>query len=134
MRWPESQNVKIPEGHYSFKLNKEAELKKFTYFNKDGVEAEGVKVIIFATGLGPNGTFRVADAFLPWEERYDTLKKVLGVDSSRDVEVSGAIFEGDIIHQPDKKDPTKSYPRIVNIKASNDIPPSNGGDGDDIPF
>ena len=128
MRWPDSEGERIPEGHYSFKLTKDADLRSFT--KSDGTE--GRKIVIYAIGLNDKGQFRVVDSFVPWDQRYGDLKNALGVESGKDMDVNGAIFEADIIYQPDKNDPTKSYPRIVNIKTHDDVPPIN--DGDDIPF
>jgi hypothetical protein len=125
MKWPEPEGRKtIPEGHYSFRINREPDLKSFSYTDKNGTERDGRKLVIYAVGINSDGEFPVADAFLPWEPRYTELCEALGIEHSKDIEVTGIIFEADIKHQPDKKDPTKSYPRIVNITAKTD----------DIPF
>jgi hypothetical protein len=132
MRLPAPQNEKPPEGHYQFRLNREPELKKFNYTDKNGASKEGVKVLIYATALGSNGQYSMVDGFLPWEPRYPELLATLGVKHSEEVELAGAVFEADIKYQADKKDPLKSYPRIVNITKQGDMPPDEGGD--DIPF
>jgi hypothetical protein len=124
MKFPAPENVKIPEGHYKFRLNREPELKKVRY-TKDGIEKEFVKVVIYATGLNEEGEFKIADAFMPFEDRYTELLAALGVEHSKDVDVAGSTFEADIVHEPDKKDPLKSWPRIAHIMTKPD---------DDIPF
>jgi len=137
MRWPEPEGrAKIPEGHYSFRLNREPELIGFTYTDKEGKEREGRKIKIFAIGVGNNGEFPVVDTIVAWDERYRDLCVALGVDHGRDIQVAGSYFEADIKHELDKKDPTKSYPRLVNIAKRSDVPdigPEPAG-GDDIPF
>jgi hypothetical protein len=134
MIWPEPEAKKLPpEGAYSFRLNREPELRAFTYTDKQGTEREGRKLVLYAVALGPAGEYRVVDAFLPWEPRYVDLCTALGVEHGRDISVSGAVFDADIIHQPDKRDPTKVYARIVNIRSREDAPSSNLPD-EDIPF
>jgi len=132
MKWPKPENSRIPEGHYQFRLNREPELKVFTYCDKDGNQKEGRRLVLYARGIGEQGEFGVVDSFLPWEERYANLCAALGVDHGRDIEMAGTIFEADIKHEMSKKDPTQSFPRIVNIVVSHD--PSSNGEGDDIPF
>ncbi len=127
--WPEPEKAKIPKGHYQFRVNREPELKKFTYRDKIGNEKEGRRLIIYAVGLGKEGEFSVVDSFLPWEDRYRDLCQALKVEHGRDIEVSGITFEAEIKHEPTKKDPTKLYPRIVNI-----VVPIKEDEGDDIPF
>jgi hypothetical protein len=135
MQWPEFEGrVKIPEGHYSFRMNREPELKSFPYKDKDGNAKSGRKIVIYAIGLNDEGEFPVVDAIVAWEERYADLCKALGVEHGRDLVMAGSRFEADIIHEPDKTDPTKSYPRLTNIIAVADIPPSTGPGDEDIPF
>jgi len=133
MRWPEPENKKIPEGHYQFRLNREPELVPITITDKDGNKRESRRLKIYARGIGTEGEFGVVDSFVPWEDRYGDLCAALGVDHGRDIQMEGAIFEADIKYQTAGNDPTKSYPRIVNIVVANDPTPASG-DGDDIPF
>ena len=134
MQWPEFEGrVKIPVGHYSFRMNREPELKSFPYM-KDGNAKSGRKIVIYAIGLNEHGEFPVVDAIVAWEERYVDLCQALGVEHGRDLVMAGSRFEADIIHEPDKTDPTKSYPRLTNIIAVADIPPSTGPGDEDIPF
>lgn len=135
MQWPEFEGrVKIPIGHYSFRLNREPELKSFPYKDKDGNAKSGRKIVIYAIGLNETGEFPVVDAIVAWEPRYADLCKALGVEHGRDVVMAGSRFEADIVHEADKVDATKSYPRLTNITAVADIPPSTGPGDEDIPF
>jgi hypothetical protein len=131
--WPKPENEKIPEGHYQFQLNREPEFKKFTYV-KDGADKEGTKIIVYAVGLGEKGQFSARDAIATWDQRYADLCAALHVEHGRDIRMAGAVFEADVIHEMDRKDPTKSWPRLINIAATGDAPRSGEGDGDDIPF
>jgi hypothetical protein len=131
--WPKPENEKIPEGHYQFRLNREPEFKKFPYV-KNGIEKEGTKIVVFAVGLGEKGQFSVRDEIVTWDPRYADLCSALHVEHGRDIQVAGAVFEADIVHEPDRKDPTKSWPRMANISGSGDGPATAEGEGDDIPF
>ena len=134
MRFPEYEGkAKVPVGHYKFRLNKEPELKTFDYTDRNGVGKQGKKIVLFAVGTSPAGDFPVSDAIIAWEPRYADLLAALHVEHGADIDVAGSVFEADIVYELDKKDPTKSYPRIVNIKPNDDIPQGDGL-GDDIPF
>ena len=128
MMWPKSENERIPEGHYSFRLNREPELKAFSSTDREGRPKEGRRIILYVRGIGDQGEFSHVESFVPWEERYAQLCKALHVDHGRDIEMEGAMFEADIKHEPDPNNPLKSYARIVNI-----VVPAEG-DGDDVPF
>ena len=134
MRWPAPENQKPPEGHYQFRLNREPELKQIKGTKLDGTPYESRKVVIYARALGEHGEFSVVDSFVPWDDRYAALLSALGVEHSKDIEVSGSIFEGDIVHEADKKDPTKSWARIANIKIREDVLAGPDPEDDDIPF
>jgi len=124
--FPEPEGfVLIPEGHYEFRLNKEPELKKFTY-QKNGEEKEGRKIVIYAIGLNDQGEFFIKDQIATFEPRYKELCDALKVEHGKDISVSGSVFLADVKHESPKNDPTKTYARLVNIT-------SKGGD-DDIPF
>lgn len=130
-QWPKPES-RIPEGHYQFRVNREPELRKFPYKDKHGNEKEGRRLIFYAIGLGEEGEFSIVDSFLPWEDRYRDLCKVLNVEHGREIEVSGATFEADIKYEISKKNPSESYPRIANIIIPTEEKPAE--EGDDIPF
>lgn len=135
MRWPEYEGfVKIPVGHYSFRMNREPELESFTYPGQDGNSKSGRRIVVYAIGINGAGEFPIKDKITAWEPRYTDLCKALGVEHGRDLVMAGSRFDADIIHEPDKTDPTKSYPRLTNITAVADIPPSTGPGDEDIPF
>ena len=131
--WPEPERTRVPEGHYDFRLNKEPEVIKFTYHDKNGNEKDSKKLKLFAVAFGQGGLFPVVDVFLPWEDRYTDLCKALDVEHGKDIVMEGATFEADIKYVADRKDATKSWPRIVNIVTGDEKPEKVEG-GDDIPF
>ena len=123
--WPKPEGFElIPEGHYEFRLNKEPELKGFKY-TVDGTEKEGRKMVIYAVGLNGSGEYRIREAIATFDPRYKELCDALKVEHGRDIQMEGSIFEADVKHEADKSNPTKVYPRLVNITSKGD---------DDIPF
>jgi hypothetical protein len=132
--WPEAEKTKAPEGHYSFRVTREAEIKTFT----DSAGKKNFRIILAVQACGLEGTYFVTDSFVPWEPRYADLKAALGIEhASGNTEVLGKVFEGDIKHEADKTDRTKSYARISNIVIPAD--PNQGtlpdeSSGDDVPF
>lgn len=126
--FPEPEGFKlIPEGHYEFRINKEPVLEKFRYTDKDGAEQEGRRMVVYAIGLNDQGDFMIRDVIAVFEPRYRELCEALKVEHGKDISVNGSIFLAEVKHEPSKKDPSKIFPRLTNIKAK------NGGD-DDIPF
>jgi hypothetical protein len=137
MIWPTFEgNKKIPEGHYTFKFNREPELLGFTYKDKDGQEKKGRKIKVYATTYDAvsNDEYRIIDAIVAWEDRYADLCAALRVEHGRDLQMEGAVFQADVKYEADKNDPTKAYPRLVNIKPHDDVPQGKDVGGDDIPF
>jgi hypothetical protein len=130
--WPPPGNQLPPEGHYSFRLNKEPALK--TYRDKN--DKEGKRLVIYAIALGEKGEFAVTDSFMPWETRYADLCAALGVEHGRDITMAGAIFEADIKHEPRKDKVGEMSARIVGIKVPKPPEPEPMPEegGDDIPF
>jgi hypothetical protein len=123
--FPEPEGFKlIPEGHYEFRINKEPELQKYTYTDKDGNSKEGRRLKVFAVGLNGQGEWLITDTIAVFEPRYRELCEALNVEHGKDISVTGTIFEADVKHEASKKDPTKVFPRLANI----------AGKGDDIPF
>ena len=120
--------TKIPEGHYQFRLNKEPILDE--KIGKGGKKFS--TVTIYAIGLNDDGEFYIIDNFLPWEDRYVDLLAALGVDHSAEVEVVGSVFEADVVHVPDQRDSTKTWPKLKNITSSGREPGDDIGE-DDLP-
>ena len=125
MIFPAPENERIPSGHYQFRLNRDPELKKFTYKDKNGDDKEGRKIVLFAVGLNDKGQYQIRDEIAVFDQRYTDFLAAVGVEHSKDVTVQGAVFEADVVYEADKKNPLKSWPRLANIIASG---------GDDIPF
>jgi hypothetical protein len=119
--FPEPEGwVLIPEGHYQFRLNKEPVLQKFTYKDGQGESKEGRRMIVYAIGLNENGEFPIRDNIAVFEPRYRELCEALKVEHGKDIQVSGAVFEADVKHDASKTDPTKTFPRLVNITSKDD--------------
>lgn len=116
--FPEPEGFKlIPEGHYEFRVNKEPELQKFQYTDKDGNSKDGRRLKVFAIGLNAQGEFPISDMIAVFEPRYRELCEALGVEHGKDIAVTGALFEADVRHEASKKDPSKVFPRLFNITA-----------------
>ena len=125
MKWPEPKKI-IPPGHYTFTLNKEPELKT----NDKGTR----RLILYV--VGDPGNHQHMESFVPWVPEYEDLCRALNVEHGRDIQMEGASFEADIIHEANPKEPSKSYARLKNIMKTGEF---MGGEGppdeeDDIPF
>jgi len=133
MKWPESENKRIPEGFYRFRINREPEFRKFPYSDKQGNKKEGTKIVLYIKGLNDKGEFSHVEGIPVWDPRYEELCQALGVEHGKDIEVSGMTFDGYIKHEADKNDPSKIYPRLYGIQA-NDAPIASANTDDDVPF
>ena len=127
---PKPESDKAPIGFYQFRIEHE-ELVPFVYQTKNG-EKNSKKLKLTCTAIGDNGEYRVVDSILPWEDRYRHLLDALQVDHASDTDLRGMMFSGEIIHDPDKRDPLKSYARIVKIGMAASGNPNKADD--DIPF
>jgi hypothetical protein len=133
--WPSPQAGIPPEGSYAFRVTKEPDIKEFDYTKKDGSEHIGKRLVLYVEASNETGTFNVVDSFIPWEPRYADLCAALNVEHGKDIHVSGRTFLGEIIHEADKKDAKKIYPRIIKIKAGDEDTPFSGEDDEsEIPF
>jgi len=134
-QWPEPENQRIPEGHYQFRLNREPEIIVISISDGKGGKRPSKRLKLYARGTGAKGEFGVIDSFVPWEERYSDLCKAIGVEHGKDIVMAGAVFEADIIHEPDPNNPSKVYARIQNIVVPEDNrTPEDKAAGDDVPF
>ena len=136
MRLPKPEANMIPEGHFVFRLREEPETETFTFTDKKGKEREGTKVTFFFVGTNDAGEFDVRESLFVWDKRYADLCLALGVDHGKDSQIPGPSFEADIIHEPDKRDLTKVWPRLIKITPrpveGADFP--EGASDDDVPF
>jgi hypothetical protein len=122
-RWPEPKKG-IPEGHYTFTLVEEPELHK----NERG----SLRLAFVFTAMP--GNIQHKESFFPWEDRYEDLCKVLGVEHGKDIRMEGASFDGDVVYEPAQNDPKKVYARIRNIRPAGEFVPKTGTEDGDIPF
>jgi hypothetical protein len=139
MEWPKPENNTIPEGHYVFRLREDPEFETWTFTDKkSGKEKIGTKITFFAIGVNADGDeYEVRESMPVWDKRYADLCAALFVDHGKDIKMAGAHFEGDVIHEPDKKDIMKSWPRITKIVAhvgEMDFPAGEDVKEDDTPF
>lgn len=123
MKWPEPKKG-IPEGLYTFTLSTEPELHK----------SESGKLRLQMTLVAMPGNHSHKESFFPWEERYEDLCKVLGVEHGKDIRMEGASFNGEIFYEPSRNDPSKVYARIRNIRSAEEFVPKSGDEDGDIPF
>ena len=114
---PEPTSNLVPEGHYSFKIKEEPEVRK---------TGDKKWVIIRFEITNADGNSRpFSDIFFPGDEKYHRLLFCAGAEpdekgvphlSSMDTrELVGVEFDGDIAHIPDRKDPQKIRDTIQNI-------------------
>jgi len=135
-KMPDYQPILLPEGHYKFKVTDEPEIRK----------TGTAKWMIFKfLATAPDGNERkFSDVFFPSDEKYRRLLLIAGAKpdekgvphlSNMDTtELIGVEFEADIVHAPDKKDPSKTRDSIVDIVLPDeDVPPPSGKD-DEVPF
>lgn len=127
--WPEPESRMIPEGHYTFRLSEEPDFETWDYTDKKtGKPRVGRKIIVQLVGKNDGGEFEMRADIPVWDTRYADLCAALGVDHGQDISMAGAEFEADVYHEPDGRDPSKSWPRLKGIKAA------GAADGNDIPF
>jgi hypothetical protein len=114
--WPKPESTLIPVGRYEFRLKEEPVFEPWTFTDKKtGKAKEGNKITFFAIGSNDAGEFDVRESFFVWDKRYADLCSALGVDHGHDIKMAGARFHGEIIHEPDKRELSKVWPRIINI-------------------
>ena len=154
MSLPPSQSRKIPEGAYTFTVS-EAPTKQR---HNSGTDKEFVAVVFFfrvEDSLG--NSYKHRESLVPWDPIYQNILIALGGEldekenahlGDREEDLVGRSFEAEIIHAPDKDDPTKTWARVTNVESpetsippipqeEEDVPPPiNGvnGEEDEIPF
>jgi hypothetical protein len=124
--WPPPKTG-IPEGHYTFTLNQEPDLKIVKT-----AKGEFRRLDLYVTSSP--GEHKHREGFVPWDPRYEALCEVLNVEHGKDIRMEGASFEADIEYEADKADPEKSWPRLKNIIRSGEFCPKTGDGDGDIPF
>ena len=144
MGLPPYEPQQVPEGHYRFKVMAEPEKKKKT----SPVSGNDFITILFSFKItDEDGNVRYhKESLVPWTDNYRDLLLAFGAKPDKkgnvhlgdETEIVGKEFEADIIHEPDKDDPRKSWSRIANIKLDDDIPPpekiKEPEEEDEVPF
>ena len=123
-QWPEPRKG-IPEGHYTFTLNQEPELQKIG-------SGESRRLVLYA--IADPGGHKYRESFVPWDPRYEELCDALGVEHGRDIRMEGASFDADVVYEPSKDDPSKSYARLKNITKAGEFAAGEKDPDGDIPF
>lgn len=142
MEFPEYENRTVPEGHYTIRLHrsigdKTTAIEEFFYKTSSGQEKVGRKLRIAAMAESEGGEFAIFESIPVWDVRYRDLLAALNIEHGHDIEPEGLTFEADIKHEPDRKDPAKSWPRIVNIVPhleGSEFPEGESSGEEDIPF
>lgn len=134
---PDFQPNLIPEGHYSFKITDEPEVR---------ITGNSKWMIFRFQVIYPDGnTRKFSDVFFPSDEKYRKVLLIAGAEpdekgiphlSDMDTkELVGIQFEADIVHEPDKKDSSKIRDGIVNVVLpDDDVPQPESPEEDEIPF
>jgi len=117
-------------------------------------------VFIFRVEDGAGNTYKHRESLVPWSPTYQDILIALGGEldekenahlGDREEDLVGRSFEAEIIHAPDKDDPTKTWARVTNVESpetsippipqeEEDVPMPNGNNGesgepeDEIPF
>ena len=141
MGLPPYEPQQVPEGHYRFKVMAEPEKTKRT--SKDGNDFISVKFSFkLMDGLGNIRYHK--ESLVPWSDIYRDLLLAFGAKPDKkgtvhlgdEADIVGKEFDADIIHEPDKDDPKKSWSRIANIKLEDqmDVPPPEEEPEEPVPF
>ena len=134
---PPYEPNRLPEGHYHFIISEEPQ--KDSRRRDDGKVTTTVKMS-FRVEVR-SGFRRHRESIGVWEDRYRDLLFAIGATEdengdphlSQTTDVVGRNFDADIIHEPDKNDPTKFWARIANIE----VPPreaKNTEEEEDVPM
>lgn len=142
---PSYQPRKLPEGRYTFKIDKEPERRRH-----QGEQGEFISITFSFKAQSPNGDVRNhMESILPWEDRYRDILLALGgeEDEAGNVHLSdmfdivGKKFDARIKHEPDRNDKSKSWARITDIEVKGkqeeeDVPPpvNESEDDPEVPF
>lgn len=117
---PDHERIRIPEGHYKFQIM--ADPEKRSHVGQSGKKFISIKFQLKATDEF-GASFSLSESFLAFEDKYADLLLALGAEekdgrlSGSTIEPIGMFFVGEVIHEPDKNDPSKTWTRIVNIEA-----------------
>ena len=134
MSLPPSQSRKIPEGAYTFTVS-EAPTKKR---HNSGMENEFATVVfLFRVDDNVGNTYKHRESLIPWNPVYQDILVALGgeLDDKGNAHLGdseealvGRSFGAEIVHEPDKDNPEKTWARIANIE------PPEGREEEDVPM
>ena len=139
MTLPDYEPRRIPEGRYQFTVIEEPEQRRHR-----GEKGEFISVTFKFEAKNDDGVKSHMESFLPWEERYGLLAEAFGAPQEGDrfrmsqlERITGKMFYATIRNEPDRKDPSKTWPRITEIEIpqgleDDDIPPIKGDA--EVPF
>jgi hypothetical protein len=123
MSLPKFTSAKIPEGRYRF-IVAESPIQRR---QPSSSGRDFIKVIFIFRVEMPDGRFRKhTEHIVPWDMKYGDLLMALGGvrDPNGDAHMGdvdeddlvGKDFYAEIVHQPDRNDPTKTYAKLANIE------------------
>jgi len=135
---PEPTFNLVDEGHYSFRVTQEPEVRK---------TGDKKWLIVRFDITDVNGNTRsYSDVFFPSDDKYHKLLFAAGAEPDEKgiphlsdmntKELVGAEFEGDIEHIPDRKDPTKIRDIITNVtlRGEKETGTREVEEEDEVPF
>ena len=143
---PDYEQRLIPEGTYAFNISTEPEVRRSRTTDDRGKSRETLNVKVkLLVDLGNGRQTTHTEVFFVHEPRYRDFLLAIGCKRSDDghihtpesFDVIGRSFVADLIHEPNKKDPSRVWARVTNFKLGNeddDIPAPNSATDDDIPF
>ena len=145
MPLPPSQSRKIPEGAYTFTVSEVPTKRK----HNSGTDKEFVAVgFFFRVEDRAGNVYKHRESLIPWNPVYQDILIALGGEldekgnahlSTMEEDLVGKSFGAEIVHEPDRDDPQKTWARITNIeppeREQEDVPQPNGsGDEDEEPL
>ncbi len=139
MGLPPYKPQQVPEGPYRFKVMAEPEKTK----RKSSGGNDFVSIKFSFKLMDELGNIRyLKESLVPWNPCYRDLLLAFGAKPDKkgnvhlgdEANIVGKEFDAEIIHEPDKDDPNKSWSRIANIKLDDDVPPPEEEPDLEVPF
>jgi len=144
---PDYEPRLIAEGFYHFTVSGEPEVRRSRTKDTQGKSKETLNVKVKLLVTFPDGrNTSHTEVFFVHEQRYRDFLLAMGCEKGPDgrihtpesFDVVGKTFEAELIHEPQKSDPSKIWARVVNFKlgadADSDVPAPGDVTDDDIPF
>jgi len=139
MSLPDYNPMGISAGVYEFTVKEVIEKRK--HKDKRGHDFYTIK-FRFSAEDEDGVSYSHIESFLSFDAVYRDLLLALGAETNEKGQPIGSTvndpvgstFTGEIQFKPDRKDPEKSWPRIVSVDLKEETRPSNEVNNDDIPF